>query len=227
MAAFPGFPSGTRDLPVPSPLLGPLLEEITEMAELKCTLRFFWMVAQQKGQPRMVGASALTEDPVLLAALGSVEEVRRGLELAVKRGTLLATVGPGGETAYLSHTPANERVAEARGSATEDVTEDRGTQQAVVPPTERPNIFKLYEQNIGMLTPLLADELKDAEGVYPESWIEDAFKEAVERNRRSWKYVARILERWAAEGRSDHGEPGSNSQTITAAEYVKRYGLNR
>ena len=212
---------------MPSPLLGPLLEEITEMAELKCTLRFFWMVAQQKSQPRMVEASTLTEDPVLLVALGSVEEVRRGLKLAVKRGTLLATVGPGGETAYLSKTPANERVAEARGSAIEAVTEDRGTQQAAVPPVERPNIFKLYEQNIGMLTPLLADELKDAEGVYPESWIKDAFKEAVERNRRSWKYVARILERWATEGRSDHGEPGSNSQTITAAEYVKRYGLNR
>ena len=193
------------------------------MAELKSTLRFLWMVAQQKGQPRMVGASALTEDPVLLAALGSVEEVQRGLDLAVERGTLLATAGLDGERAYLLHTPANERVAEARGIA----AEGRGTQPAAGPPAERPNIFELYEENIGMITPLLADELRDAEGVYPASWIEDAVKEAVESNRRSWKYVARILERWAAEGRSDHGELGSDSQTVSAAEYVRRYGLRR
>jgi DNA replication protein len=223
MAAFPGFPSGTRDLPVPGPFLGPLLEEITEMAELKCTLRFFWLVAQQKGQPRMVDASALTEDPVLLTALGSVEEVHRGLALAVWRGTLLTTAGPDGATAYLLHTPANERVAEARGSGTEGT----GVQLTAEPQLERPNIFKLYEENIGMLTPLLADELRDAEKVYPASWIEDAFKEAVDRNRRNWKYVARILEHWTAEGRSEHGEPGSDSQTITAAEYVRRYGLRR
>jgi DNA replication protein len=59
----------------------------------------------------------------------------------------------------------------------------------------------LYEQNIGPLTPLLAEELMDAERTYPASWLEDAFREAVELNKRSWRYVQRILERWAAEGK--------------------------
>ena len=72
MAAFSGFSGGTRSVPVPSPLLGPLLEEITDVAELKCTLRFLWHLAQRKGQPRMVRASALLEDDVLLAALGRI-----------------------------------------------------------------------------------------------------------------------------------------------------------
>ena len=34
------------------------------------------------------------------------------------------------------------------------------------------DIFTLYEQNIGMLTPLIADELREAEKHYPESWIQ-------------------------------------------------------
>ena len=65
----------------------------------------------------------------------------------------------------------------------------------------RPNVFVLYEQNIGMLTPMIAEELRDAEKHYPEDWIPEAFREAVELNKRSWRYVLRILERWRAEGK--------------------------
>ena len=36
---FAGFPPGTRYTPVPDPLLGPLLEQIQDLAELKVTLR--------------------------------------------------------------------------------------------------------------------------------------------------------------------------------------------
>ncbi len=68
---------------------------------------------------------------------------------------------------------------------------------------QRPNIYVLYEQNIGPLTPLLADELKEAEDSYPAAWIEDAFRESVELNKRSWRYIQRILERWATEGKGD------------------------
>jgi DNA replication protein len=66
---------------------------------------------------------------------------------------------------------------------------------------EQPNIFVLYEQNIGLLTPLLANELEDAADHYPADWIEAAFSEAVQRNKRSWKYISAILRRWETEGR--------------------------
>ena len=36
---------------------------------------------------------------------------------------------------------------------------------------ERPTVFVLYEQNIGMLTPMIADELRDAERHFPADWI--------------------------------------------------------
>jgi DNA replication protein len=66
---------------------------------------------------------------------------------------------------------------------------------------ERPNIFVLYEQNIGLLSPLLADQLAEAERQYPYEWLEDAFSEAVQRNKRNWSYIRAILRRWETEGR--------------------------
>ncbi|GAC1481844.1 MAG: DnaD domain protein [Ktedonobacteraceae bacterium] len=66
---------------------------------------------------------------------------------------------------------------------------------------ERPNIFVLYEQNIGLLAPMIADELKDAADQYPQEWIEAAFREAVQQNKRKWSYIRAILRRWETEGR--------------------------
>ena len=66
---------------------------------------------------------------------------------------------------------------------------------------ERPNIFLLYEQNIGMITPMLADKLRRAERDYPDSWLRDAFDTAVTNNKRNWAYIQRILENWAKHGK--------------------------
>ena len=62
------------------------------------------------------------------------------------------------------------------------------------------NIFQLYEQNIGMLSPLISDALLDAEKIYPATWFEAAMREAVSNNARSWKYVEAILKRWQRDG---------------------------
>ena len=224
-----GFPAGTRSLPVPAPLLGALLVEITDVAELKCTLRFLWYAAQVKGHPKAVPSAALESDDVLAAALGSAEEVRRGLALAVERGTLLR----GHAGSLLLNTPAHQQAAAS------------GTPALVASPPpepleygEQPNIFVFYEDNIGQLTPLVADELRDAEQTYPAEWIEAAFREAVDHNKRSWRYISRVLERWAAEGRGPadakdmgrqgkHGEPGRHPETVTAAEYLRRGRFSR
>ena len=68
---------------------------------------------------------------------------------------------------------------------------------------ERPSLVGLYEQNIGLVTPMLVDELREAEERYPKEWIEEAMREAVRANARSWRYVSKVLERWAVNGRQD------------------------
>ncbi|HLY31416.1 MAG TPA: DnaD domain protein [Ktedonobacterales bacterium] len=70
---------------------------------------------------------------------------------------------------------------------------------------ERPNIYALYEQNIGLLLPLVAEELREAEEQYPWEWVEAAFREAVQQNKRKWSYIRAILKRWEVEGKG--GEP--------------------
>ncbi len=67
---------------------------------------------------------------------------------------------------------------------------------------ELPDCFKVYEQEIGMLTPMIAEELKDIMKTYPEEWVLDAMKEASRANKRSLRYVNGILKSWQREGRN-------------------------
>ena len=73
--------------------------------------------------------------------------------------------------------------------------------QSHVVEVERPNIFTLYEQNMGLLLPLLAEELREAGEHYPVEWIEEAFRLAVQQNKRNWSYIRAILKRWESEGK--------------------------
>ncbi|MDE2838136.1 MAG: DnaD domain protein [Chloroflexota bacterium] len=209
--AFPGFGAGTKRLPVPAPLLSTLLADIGDCVELKCTLRFLWFEAQQSGAPKRVPRSALRTDDVLLTALGSEGEIERGITLAIERGTLFESQGW-----LLLRTPQNERAARQSGPAPMQAAAGRAT--------ERPNIFRLYEENVGMLTPLVADELRAAEDEYPTGWVELAIREAVANNVRSWRYIETILERWKREGRGTRssGKPGGHPEALTAAELLER-----
>lgn len=91
----------------------------------------------------------------------------------------------------------NAQAVAAGGYSTSKSYESQNIQVEV----ERPNIFVLYEQNIGLLSPLIAEELKDAAEQYPTEWIEAAFREAVQQNKRKWSYIRAILRRWETEGR--------------------------
>jgi DnaD/phage-associated family protein len=67
--------------------------------------------------------------------------------------------------------------------------------------TERqPSIFQLYEQNVGAIVPMLAEDMKAAEREYPYEWFPLAFKIAVENNARNWKYVSTVLKNMKSHG---------------------------
>lgn len=222
--AFSGFPRGVRSTPVPNPVFGELLERIDDLAELRCTLRIIWLLHQKKGSPRWVSHRELMEDRTLLGASSgggkdAEKEVGRGLELALRRGAILSSGGanPGSERYTLNTEDGRRALAVS--------TDDSGpVDSGTAPwegPQERPNIFGLYEENIGMLSPMIAEELKEAEEQYPQAWIEDAIREAVRANRRSWRYVSAILERWEREGRRD-GQPGRHPKKTGYQEYFRR-----
>ncbi|MDP8924816.1 MAG: DnaD domain protein [Chloroflexota bacterium] len=217
---FVTFPERMTYVPIPAPFFGPLLQEIDSLAELKLALHVCRRLHEDRGMPRFVRRSELLADRGLLTVLrpGSAAPgdaaVAGALDAAVRRGMLLAVdvrAGGADDVCYLLNTPTNARVADAvrRGERT------LGPFGPAPAPTEpdadtepRPTIFELYEQNIGLLTPLIAEELREAELTYPAPWVEDAFREAVALNRRNWRYVRRILETWASRGRGTRGATG-------------------
>jgi len=79
------------------------------------------------------------------------------------------------------------------------------------------NIFTAYQNNIAMLTPIMADTLQDAETLYPADWILDAITLAVTNNKRNWKYCEAILKRWQASGK----DSGKKEQPAEVKEYTR------
>jgi DNA replication protein len=201
---FEGFPAGElRFTSVPDLFFAELLPAIDDLAELKVTLHVIWL--RQRGGKQVVTQAELAADETLargLRVLGTDPEstLADGLALAVARGSLLhASIEL--EDVYVLNSAGGRqalaRIQSGEVSIAGAVVVDR---PSVEP---RPNIFQLYEDNIGLLSPILTDELRDAEESYPASWIEDAFHIAVTRNARNWRYIQAILERWATEGKDD------------------------
>jgi DnaD/phage-associated family protein len=87
-------------------------------------------------------------------------------------------------------------------------------------------VFRVYEENIGPLTPLITESISAALHEHPEADIVDAIKVAVEHNARSWKYVTAVLRRWSVEGRDARepdGKPERHSEENRSDEFIERY----
>ncbi len=217
MRGFAGFPNGQLDFtPVPDLFFSDLLLVIDDLVELKVTLYCLWLVQQKQGEFRHLTLAELAQDETLMRGLGdaagAAEALQDGVERAVARGTLLQVTAqrPGrpGETWYFLNSERG-RGAVARIERGESLPGDDVAEQVYLR-AHRPNIFNLYEQNIGLLQPLLVEELIDAERTFPPEWIEEAFRLAVGQNVRRWAYIRAILERWAREGRQ--GQPPAESK---------------
>jgi DNA replication protein len=205
--SFPGFRSGSRATIVPNAFFTEVLPAVADPAELIVSTYIFFALGRRRGFPRSVSASSLRADPALMQALarlpaGGAAALATGLDLAVRRGTLLRTVATdSGQPVYLLNTEDARRVLADKLPAPID------SQPEVLAAEPRPSIFALYEENIGSIPPLLLDELEEAEQEHPWTWIEAAFREAAALNRRNWRYISRILDRWKTEG-PDYEAPG-------------------
>lgn len=217
MKIFSGFPTGKLEVtPLPNLFFSELLPSIDDLAELKVTLHLFWLLAHRKTP--YVRASELGADRTLVQSLNTVNAtLEAALARAVARGTLLEWHAPD-DTLYFLNTERGRRALETIEQ--ENLPRTNLAPEPVVSPGP-PNIFALYEQNIGLLTPLLVEELKEAEREYPSEWIVEALRLAVEHNKRNWRYARAILERWKTEGRKA-GQKKKTWYDDAYARFVKR-----
>jgi len=208
MKEFTGFKENDNQLiSIPEDFFKELLPKIDTIDEMKFILYLFWRLEKKEGAIRFLLEDDLFEDREIIENIVESKQTFRQLsdhliDQALIRGVIL-------DATFESNNRSNRIyfLNSAKGrAAVEAIKLGRWiptTDQSV--PTEifeKPkNIFQLYESNIGALTPMIAEELGEAEETYPLNWIEDAIRIAVERNKRNWRYANAILKRWQIEGR--------------------------
>ncbi len=202
---------------VPGAYVTLVMRQVDNLAELKVTMLAFHLLSRSRDYPGYVTYADLVLRAASVLGIGEAE-CSDAIEAAVGRGVFLKIeLLLEGSTviAYFANVEADlEAIERLKASGFSGGT---GVPAA-------PNIFELYEQNIGIISPMMAEELKDAQKTYPAEWIEEAFREAVKARKQNWRYVGRILERWSAEGRlSGAHRPGAGPDDPD--KYVKgRYG---
>jgi DnaD/phage-associated family protein len=228
--SFSGFSSDTdRKTSIPNAFFSELLPIIDHLGELKVTLFALWFLEQQEGNLLFIRYQHFINDNHLLNGLGhtheeSLEALRAGLIRASERGTFLQYQPQGTcfeEALFFINTPRGRATYRALQQGAWS-PEEQG--EAIRnPQPERPNIFKLYEANIGPLTPIMAETLQEAEESYPPNWIEQAIRIAVENNVRRWRYVQAILDSWKERGRDekDRRDAQEDSRRFLDGEFGK------
>lgn len=228
MSENPGFSPPTYT-PVPDELFDVWLPKLKE-AELKVLLYIIRRTLgfKKPGNKDQIALSQISSG--ITTADGKVQDVGTGLHpascsraadslakkgLITKESTTLADGGhgpneytlrfkapllPHGNTLLPSDQPQEATTTHARVGGRARVSDARAAAATTT------SLSTIYEQNIGQLTPMIADELHDIEDTYPEGWFADAVQEAVLNNARNLKYVRAILRRWDAEGRGPRKE---------------------
>lgn len=80
-------------------------------------------------------------------------------------------------------------------------------------------LYRTYEQEIGVLTPAVAQNVEAAVGEYGALWVKTAIHEAATYGKRSWAYILAILRRWRTDGfQADGRKNAPKSEEKAAAE---------
>ncbi len=217
MTKFQGFSNSETFTRIPDAFFHHLLNEIEDLDELKVTVYALWRIGNMEGRVRFLREQDFST---------CVPDAGPALEKAVRRGSLLAALPQAGSQGnqnkatvlYFLNSPRGRAAAE---SFAKGLWQPETSLPTSVPP-ERPNIFKLYEENIGPLTPLIADALKDSEQTFSPEWVAEALETAVKNNKRNWKYVEAILHRWKEEGhakKQDRRDAQEDGRRYTEGEY--------
>jgi DNA replication protein len=227
---FVGFPDvKMKAVVIPDLFFTDLLPHIDDLAEVKLTLHCFWLLNEQSSEFRYLRGEDLRQDARLLQSLAvdndlhdPLSVLNTTLQRAVARNTLLRLEIESPDPAaadqaddkhpkmlvedwyFMNTAKGRQTIALVRQGKLHEL-------QSAIPEEarlriERPNVFILYEQNVGLMTPLIAEQLRDLEKSYPPAWIDEAFEISVSRNKRSLRYIQSILKRWETEGKEEKNE---------------------
>ena len=204
-------------VPIPREFLAETIAQIDDPTELHVTLAVFRLAADSGSNPPAVSEDTVLRDAVLARTFHEdrksskqAQRIRRGLQYATARESIVQVVLTidGHEERWYVPTSTENRATLSEVLIDPGAWPVAGIEALVA--TTAPSVFSLYEKNIGMLTPLLTDQIETAMEHYPLHWIEDAIREAVTYNKRNWRYVQRVLENWSVNGRGEGNRDAAN-----------------
>lgn len=117
----------------------------------------------------------------------SAERVRRHREM--KRSVTQ------GNTNSATETIDSVSVSDSLINLNNNVIKDESDKNFIVA-----DVYKAYEKNIGILTPMIADKIDLAVIDYSAEWCISAIGKAVEQEKRSWAYVNGVLKGFKRDG---------------------------
>ena len=226
---FEEFPDQSGFVSIPNILFSSILENVEEIANLKLAFRITFLIQRQSGNVRFTTINSLLADPSLVLAIGSPDAItfervvrsgiRTCIELGIFLGTTVETDGRKEELLFLNNNYNKEIIHKIHNSEIQLPTLPGASPVPEFAP--RPNIFKIYEESIGMLTPVIAERLKELEEEFPDTWLYEAIKEASIQNHMRLSYIEGILRRWRQDGRG-YRTPRGNSETVPISEIFRR-----
>jgi len=198
---FNGFQENKKEFTgIPDVFFRELLPNLKDINEIKLCLLILWKAYTIGDFGMPITAANILLDEIFISGLessdgGTEKLITEILEKAVVDNILLKINNESNEkpNIYFINSPRGRKAAseKSRNAQPTKITLDH----------IQPNIFRLYQENIGPLTPIIADALREAIDIYPVEWIKEAIQIAVQNNVRRWRYVESILDRWQKEGR--------------------------
>ncbi len=223
-----GFPlsddyAGTR---VPNAVLGRVLTSIDDADVIKLVLRAVWLLERQRGYPRYIAVEELQRDRVLSNVFVNTVAQERALDTVIEYG-VLAKVVINGNVCLMLNTESAQRAAMDGPIASAVLGTTNADDDWDAPPASSmpSDAFRAYEDNIGLLSPMIRESILAALEDFTDDDITRAIRIAVENESRSWSFVAGVLRRWSREGipdeRTDGKTGGADDRRVPEAELRK------
>lgn len=210
---------------VPNAVLSAVLNEVEESETVKLILRAVWLLERQRGFPASITVNELRHDRVLIRVFKSQEKFDAALDQSLNLGVLIKFELNNADALMLNTVSATRQVKHVKDTQPESIEED-GWDASVG--SEMPNdAFRAYEENIGLLSPMIRENITAALQDFSDEDIIEAIKIAVENESRSWSYIAGVLRNWARDGvpndRRTRTPRGSEDTTRVPASELRRY----
>ncbi|HEX5940124.1 MAG TPA: DnaD domain protein [Dehalococcoidia bacterium] len=208
----PLFPRNSEVTPIPNAFFSHVLPSLRDEDVVRVVLHAFFAIRCKHVFPRFVSRAELLADEPLRIGLGRDPEVRivRAIEAALASDVLISIDGAGDTFLFINDEQGRRSAARVRAG---ELALAAPAPSTALPRGEPEQLLDLYEANFGPLTPLIAEQIAEAQQRFPAHWLSKAMKQAVSANVRRWNYVLAILERWQNEGIDVDEETGRDPES--------------